>query len=108
MREGVTEAQVEALQEIRKGGTLDQGEIWDDRQLALLRLLDQVINYSEPSDETFCEARKWFCKREIVEIITAQGFYYMWSRFATTLRVSVDKGKEGDYDKAKTWAFRAE
>jgi hypothetical protein len=31
----------------------------------------------------------------------------MWARVATTLRVEIDAGVAGDYEKAKAWAHKS-
>jgi hypothetical protein len=47
-------------------------EVWDERGIAFLLFLDEVIDSPVAGDESFLEARKWFDERQLVEIITAQ------------------------------------
>lgn len=65
---GVTESQMSALQ----NGDFRNSEAWDERQIAFLIFLDEVIDSPVAGDESFDEARKWFDERQLVEIITAQ------------------------------------
>ncbi|KAJ2983911.1 hypothetical protein NQ176_g345 [Zarea fungicola] len=98
--QGVTDSQLQAL----KDGIIQDRDVWDEQSVAFLAFLDETIDCPEASNETFNKAKKWFSDREMVEIVTAQGFYYMWSRIATTFQVEVDEGLRGDYEKAKNWA----
>lgn len=97
---GITDGQLKALQ----ARDIRDRQVWEEKDVALLAFVDAVIDHPEANDSTFLEARKWFNDRQIVEIITAQGFYYMWARVATTLRVEIDGPVEGDYEMAKNWA----
>lgn len=65
---GVTASQIDALQ----NRDLRNPEVWDERQIAFLGFLDEVIDIPVTRDESFFEARKWFDERQLVEIITAQ------------------------------------
>lgn len=47
-------------------------EIWDEKELAFLAFLDEVIDNPEARDETFANVQKWFDSEQIVEIIVAQ------------------------------------
>ncbi|KAJ6442350.1 carboxymuconolactone decarboxylase family domain-containing protein [Purpureocillium lavendulum] len=97
---GLTEDHFRAL----KDRNIQSLQVWSEQEVAFLVFLNDVIDKPEASDEALNEARKWFDDRQVVEIITAQGFYYMWARIATTLRVGLDTGLEGDDRKAKQWA----
>jgi alkylhydroperoxidase family enzyme len=65
---GVTSSQINALE----NRDLRNQEVWDEREIAFLIFLDEVINSPVARDETFIEANKWFDERQLVEIITAQ------------------------------------
>jgi alkylhydroperoxidase family enzyme len=65
---GVTASQISALQ----NGDFRNPEAWDERQIAFLIFLDEVIDSPVAGDTSFVEARKWFDGRQLVEIITAQ------------------------------------
>lgn len=66
-KEGITTSQLQALQD----RDLRNPQVWDDKQIAFLVFLDEVIDRPEARDESFMEARKWFDDRQIVKIITA-------------------------------------
>ncbi|UNI22277.1 hypothetical protein JDV02_008179 [Purpureocillium takamizusanense] len=97
---GLTDSHLQAL----RSHDISNRDVWTEEQMALLAFLGDVIDRPEATDTTFLEAGKWFNEQQIVEIITAQGFYYMWARVATTLRVEPDTGILGDDQKAKQWA----
>jgi len=115
---GLTDTHLQAL----KDRDIGNRGVWTEEQVSFLAFLGDVIDRPEATNAAFSEARKWFDERQIVEIITAQvrillrlvlvvsrltidkGFYYMWARVATTLRVEPDTGMEGDDQKAKQWA----
>ncbi|KAJ0420336.1 AhpD-like protein [Aspergillus carlsbadensis] len=108
LKRGVTHAQLDALRSDDFAiASLDR-EIWSEKEVAFLRFLDEVIDSPTAGDAAFAEARRWFGKQEIVEILIAQGFYYIWSRVSTTLRVEIDEEVPGDYEKAQQWAVRGE
>ncbi|KAL2801832.1 AhpD-like protein [Aspergillus granulosus] len=100
VKRGVTVQQLDALQ----NRNFTNCQVWNERDIAFLRFLDEVIDLPAATDQTFLEARKWFDERQIVEIIIAQGFYYMWSRVSTTIQVDIDEEVPGDYEKAQQWA----
>jgi alkylhydroperoxidase family enzyme len=65
---GVTASQIDALQ----NRDLQNPEAWDERDIAFLAFLDEVIDSPVARDESFLEASKWFDERQLVEIIIAQ------------------------------------
>jgi alkylhydroperoxidase family enzyme len=67
-KEGVTASQINALQ----NRDLRNPEVWDERQIAFLVFLDEVIDCPVARDESFHEASKYFDERQLVEMITAQ------------------------------------
>ncbi|KAF7591038.1 hypothetical protein BBP40_002056 [Aspergillus hancockii] len=56
----------------------------------LLTFVETIIEHPEVSDELWARIRGSFSDREIVEIISLQGFYYTFSRLTTVLNVEMD------------------
>ena len=83
-REGVTEAECEALKDWRKS------TLFNDRERALLAYVDAVQASPEVPDDVFANVRRHFDEREVVELTIIIGVYLMHHRVFTTLRVDVE------------------
>ncbi|PMD47120.1 hypothetical protein L207DRAFT_415434, partial [Hyaloscypha variabilis F] len=92
-RAGVTEVQREILRDVAvkdanffANGGRGEGE-FEEREMAMLTFLEAIIRGPEVSDKLWEETTKYFSEREIVELFSLQGFYYMISRLGTVLKV---------------------
>ncbi|KAE8151629.1 AhpD-like protein [Aspergillus avenaceus] len=56
----------------------------------LLDSVETIIEHPEVGEELWARVKELFSDREIVEIISLQGFYYMFSRLTTVLEVDMD------------------
>ncbi|KAF1812668.1 hypothetical protein P152DRAFT_449375 [Eremomyces bilateralis CBS 781.70] len=92
---GITETQRETLQAAssRDAGHFANGggnEVFERREVAMLSFLEAIVRGPEVKDELWGETTRYFNEREIVELISLQGFYYMISRLGTVLKVDMD------------------
>lgn len=89
---GVTASQIDAL----LNRDLRNPEVWNEREIAFLVFLDEVIDSPVARDGSFLEASKWFDERQLVEIITAQvrlNCYCFWdAQVSDYRRVSITCG----------------
>ncbi|KAK1480222.1 beta-glucuronidase [Colletotrichum tamarilloi] len=97
-KEGVTDAQREVIAQAgrQKGYFSSQGklkslaELFTSKEKALLLFIEAVIDGPEVADELWTKAKTEFSDREVVEMITLQGFYYTFSRLTTVLNVELE------------------
>ncbi|KAE9568820.1 hypothetical protein CGMCC3_g15046 [Colletotrichum fructicola] len=97
-KEGVTDAQREVLAQAGKqkgflAGKDGSGQLKDlftQKERTLLVFLEAVIEGPEVDDKVFAGAKAELSDREIVELITLQGFYYTCSRMTTVLNIGLD------------------
>ncbi|KAI3528933.1 beta-glucuronidase [Colletotrichum filicis] len=97
-KEGVTDAQREVIAQAgrQKGYFSSQGklealaELFTSKEKALLLFIEAVIDGPEVADELWTKAQTEFSDREVVEMITLQGFYYTFSRLTTVLNVELE------------------
>ncbi|KAG7076082.1 beta-glucuronidase [Colletotrichum scovillei] len=97
-KEGVTDAQREVIVQAgrQKGYFSAQGkleslaELFTSKEKALLLFIEAVIDGPEVADELWTKAKTEFSDREVVEMITLQGFYYTFSRLTTVLNVELE------------------
>lgn len=82
---GVREEQIRALRDGRI-----EVPVFDDRERAVLRFTDDLIEGKRPSDETFGSVRAWLDDREIVELILAVGYYMALARLMVALDIDPD------------------
>ncbi|KAF2794375.1 hypothetical protein K505DRAFT_361143 [Melanomma pulvis-pyrius CBS 109.77] len=66
---------------------------WEEKEKVLLGFVEAVIESvdGDVSDELFGKVKELFSDREIVEIVSLEGFYYTFSRLTTVLRVEMDE-----------------
>ncbi|KAJ9148519.1 hypothetical protein NKR23_g4887 [Pleurostoma richardsiae] len=94
---GITDVQRE---ELSRAGTQKgyfasqekgQGEThFTSKEMTLLLFVEAVIEGPEVSDALWERVKADFSEREIVEVISLQGFYYMFSRLTTVLQIEMD------------------
>ncbi|KAF4842175.1 hypothetical protein CGCSCA4_v008920 [Colletotrichum siamense] len=97
-KEGVTDAQREVLIQAGKQKGFLAGQesseklkdLFTQKERALLVFLEAVIESPEVDDKVFAGAKAELSDREIVELITLQGFYYTCSRMTTVLNIELD------------------
>ncbi|KAM5356651.1 hypothetical protein ACJ41O_003297 [Fusarium nematophilum] len=92
--EGVTDTQREALAQAGKQKGYFQGQdktsLFAPQEGLLLSFVEAVIDGPEVAEDLWAKVKAEFSEREIVEIITLQGFYYTFSRLTTVLDVELD------------------
>ncbi|RAL02339.1 carboxymuconolactone decarboxylase family protein [Aspergillus ibericus CBS 121593] len=94
---GVTEKQQSALETSAKeknyfiSGKYDPEAGFSAKDMILLTFVETIIQQPNVSDELWERVKSEFSDREIVEIISLQGFYYSFSRLATVLRCDFDE-----------------
>jgi AhpD family alkylhydroperoxidase len=81
LREGLTEAQVEALTDWHSS------PLFDDTQRAVLAYCDAMSREIRVPAETFAAIRSIFGERELVELTATIGAYNMVSRFLEALQI---------------------
>jgi len=81
LKEGLTEAQVEALANWR------ESRLFDDKQRALLAYVDAMTRDIDVPDALFAEVRKHYGERQVVELTMLIGAYNMLSRVLKALKV---------------------
>jgi alkylhydroperoxidase family enzyme len=82
LREGCSEAQVDALRDWRL-----HGELFDERQQATLALTDTMTRDVHADDATWQTARAHWNERELVELVVTIASYNMVSRVIGTLAI---------------------
>jgi alkylhydroperoxidase family enzyme len=81
LREGATQAQLEALERWR------DSDLFDTRQKAALAYAEQITRHVEVPDQIFKPVRDHFDDRELVELTTTIGFYNLVCRFLVAMRI---------------------
>jgi 4-carboxymuconolactone decarboxylase len=81
LKEGLTEAQVEASANWR------ESRLFDDQQRALLDYVDAMTRDIDVSDAVFAEIRKYYSERQTVELTMLIGAYNMLSRVLKALKI---------------------
>ncbi|KAJ5387351.1 hypothetical protein N7509_009892 [Penicillium cosmopolitanum] len=64
---------------------------FSDKDLVLLTFVETIIQQSEVGDQLWERVRSEFSHREIMEIISLQGFSYTFSRLNTVLQSDFDE-----------------
>jgi AhpD family alkylhydroperoxidase len=83
---GLTADQVEHV----RAGT--GGEpVWSHRQALLLRVVDELHEHRDISDELWTELSAEFAQRELIELVMLIGHYEMLATVIGTLRIAPDK-----------------
>ncbi len=67
---GLTRAQIEDLKEEQING-----DLWSDREQALIHLIDGLVSRIEVTQPVFDEARRHFSEAELVELVLLVGLY---------------------------------
>jgi alkylhydroperoxidase family enzyme len=83
-REGISEEQLEALPDWRRGDRFSR------REQAVLAYAEQMSQRVEVDDPTFAAVRQHFDDREIVELTATIAYYNAVARFLVSLRVDID------------------
>ncbi|RAH84662.1 hypothetical protein BO86DRAFT_407602 [Aspergillus japonicus CBS 114.51] len=97
LKAGVTRAQQSALEASSKttnyfiDGKYSLEAAFSPRDLVLLTFVETIIQQPEVGDELWERVKREFSEREIVEIISLQGFYYSFSRLTTVLECGFDE-----------------
>lgn len=81
LEEGLTAAQVEALEEWRAS------DLFDARERALLAYADAMTRDIEVPDEVFAELRRHYSERQAVELTMLIGAYNMHARVLKALEI---------------------
>jgi alkylhydroperoxidase family enzyme len=82
LREGCSEAQVDALRYWRR-----HSELFDEKQQAVLALADRMTRDIHVDDATWQAVRGQWNEREIVELVVTIASYNMVSRVLTALEI---------------------
>jgi alkylhydroperoxidase family enzyme len=82
LREGCTEAQVEALRDWRK-----HADLFDEKQQAALALTDKMTRDVHADEATWQDVRRQWNERELVELVVTIASYNMVSRVIGTLQI---------------------
>jgi alkylhydroperoxidase family enzyme len=83
LQEGFSEAQLEGIENWRVGS-------FDDRQCAVLAVAEGLTRVVDVDDATFDAARAHLTPRQLVELVTAVGYYNMVARFLVGLRIDLE------------------
>jgi alkylhydroperoxidase family enzyme len=84
---GATDAEITALRDDRPAAST-----FGEKELALIRLTDELLRSPRASDETLAAMRAQFSDREVCEAILTIGFYMMVARFLETTGVDLETG----------------
>ena len=88
LRCGVAAANIDALPR------WDTSSLFDARERAALRFVDQAARSGEVEDSVFLALRQAFSPQEIVELTALVGWYVGNSRFVRALRIVSEDGSE--------------
>lgn len=86
-REGMTEAQIEALRGLAAGVPGETAGMFDPVMCAVLRYVDSMTREIHVPDEIFAAAAAHFPTREMVELTVTVAAYNMVSRFLEALHM---------------------
>ena len=64
--------------------------LFNDKERAVLRYTDEIVNNIRVTDETFSQIKNFFNDQEIVELTIAIGYYGMVSRLLEALQVELE------------------
>jgi AhpD family alkylhydroperoxidase len=81
LRDGVTQAQIEALAEWRASGS------FDEREQAVLAYTDSMTKEIRVPEAVFAGVRRHFDDRELVELTATVGGYNLVSRFLVAMEI---------------------
>jgi alkylhydroperoxidase family enzyme len=84
-RAGLTPEQVRAT---ARGSATDA--VWSDEERLLIRLVDELHDAADISDELWNQLARAFITEQIFEFIALIGFYHMVSFFANGLRLGAE------------------
>lgn len=93
-REGVRDAQIEAIAAGRVDGDAvdgDDGDVFDERERAVLAFTTELVRDVRPSDGVMDRMKSMFTPREIVEAVLAVGYYMMMARLMETTGVDLEE-----------------
>ncbi|CAG8983267.1 hypothetical protein HYALB_00002703 [Hymenoscyphus albidus] len=82
---GLSEDQISAVSE----GDL-MTPLWAEKDKALLKFLDAVIDGPGVSEEIFRRAREFYSDQALVEIVVIQGYFYSMARVVTVFGVDFE------------------
>jgi alkylhydroperoxidase family enzyme len=79
-----------SLRESIWSGALDEADLADEADRALVGLVRDIIGSPQVSDERFLQARAHLSDRQIVETLQLVGFYWGLGRLCTVLHLEID------------------
>lgn len=85
-RAGVTDAEIAALP------NWSTSSLFDARDRAVLRFVEEVTKQADASDQTFDALREYFDQQELVELTMTVAYYNMIVRFLVTMRIDLEPG----------------
>jgi len=86
LKAGGTQAQLEALRDLKSA--VDNVQMFDARERAVIRLTDEMTHQVNVGDATFSEVRKAFPdSRQLVELVAVIASYNMAARFVGALEI---------------------
>lgn len=88
-RAGLTDRDVDAVTWDGPGDGPVGG--WSDRESAVLRAVDQLLDERDVDDDTWSDLRHHLDEREAIELLLLVGHYDMLSTTITTLRIAPDR-----------------
>ncbi|EPS35286.1 hypothetical protein H072_11338 [Dactylellina haptotyla CBS 200.50] len=96
---GVTHEQREEMKRAAKVKGYFSDTYWkvnpasfDEQEQVILTFLEAVIDAPEVDEEIWQKATEKLSQRQIVELITMQGFYYTLGRVTTALKIDMEGG----------------
>ncbi|PWR24152.1 carboxymuconolactone decarboxylase family protein [Zavarzinia aquatilis] len=66
--------------------------LWTERQQAIVRLIDDLVERHDVSDESFAMARRTLSEADVIEVVTLAGLYNMIAWNVRALRVAEEPG----------------
>lgn len=74
-----------------KGAEVD-GALFDERERAVIRFVDEVTRTRSCSDECFAALRRHLREDQVVELSFTVGFWNLWNRFTHTFKFELEEG----------------
>jgi alkylhydroperoxidase family enzyme len=68
---------------------------WGDREIAVLRATDELVNDAFIGDETWKALNSFFNKEQLMDLVFTVGQYNLVSMALNTLGVQLEEGAEG-------------
>jgi len=82
-------------EEIRRIGSRLVEENWSEKDLALLKMTDEIWAEDFVSDSTWAQLEKEWVAAELIELVVMAGFYRLAGTFLNTMRVPQEAGVPG-------------